>query len=284
MLQGGVSLIDSSFPDRTYSLPVCITVHPSFRVLVDDDDDHSFIAYLVTDMIRCADHTDAAAIATNGVLVSSLGYDEENQSFVSTDGGTYDTVQAWANSLPEEFLTTMFDDLQEQAKERLQALMNRLTGVRPVKTHTMRFTVSDVINSHSRLIAAVEKATEKKLPYIYCLTVAESDHLEAIWERYYQEKEQSLDRKYAQLNPYRSCCFYVGSSHDFRKRLKEHLGYGNPKTYSLQLAHWAQDFSTLELTLECDQYDAALGQDVLQALEDTLWDNMRPMFGRKGSK
>ena len=79
---------------------------------------------------------------------------------------------------------------------------------------------------------------------------------------------------------------YVGRKH--RKpngqRFKEHIGYGAKSTYALHLSHWAQDFPYLELTCHYAQYQEGTAQNLLQALEDALWEKKTPMFGRKGSK
>ena len=55
------------------------------------------------------------------------------------------------------------------------------------------------------------------------------------------------------------------------------------ETYGLHLAYWANQLP-LELEFECAKYQAGLDPQVYQALEDTLWDEMSPMFGRKGAK
>jgi hypothetical protein len=66
-------------------------------------------------------------------------------------------------------------------------------------------------------------------------------------------------------------------------RLKEHLGYGAKATFSLQLAHWTTGLD-LELKFICARYRNSAQPDVFQALEDTLWDLLQPMFGRKGRR
>jgi len=40
----------------------------------------------------------------------------------------------------------------------------------------------------------------------------------------------------------------------------------------------------LELGFTCAKYPVDVSEEVLQALEDTLWDQLKPMFGRKGRR
>jgi hypothetical protein len=89
-------------------------------------------------------------------------------------------------------------------------------------------------------------------------------------------------RAYARLNT-PSSCIYVGSSEKIHQRIKEHLGYGAKGTYSLQLAAWAVPHN-LSLKLWCAQYSEDTASGVLQALEDTLWSELKPMFGRQGAR
>jgi hypothetical protein len=58
---------------------------------------------------------------------------------------------------------------------------------------------------------------------------------------------------------------------------------GSKSTYGLHLAHWAGSLP-IELKFMCAKYQAGLDPQLYQALEDALWDEMSPMFGRRGAK
>lgn len=179
----------------------------------------------------------------------------------------------------------MFNDLQIQATKRLKELSNRVTGVTPTKTGVIKFSISEVLNTPDKLINTVAARSRKGLPYIYALLISESNGLDAIRESFLTAKTKEKNgRAYARLNKEASYCFYVGSSYDFSKRYKEHIGCGAKATYALQLRHWAQDFPSLQLTLAYAEYHQGTEQDLLQALEDALWEKLKPMFGRQGSK
>jgi hypothetical protein len=87
-------------------------------------------------------------------------------------------------------------------------------------------------------------------------------------------------RAYPHLNAQRTC-LYVGSSRSLATRLRDHLGFGPKGTYALQLLHWAPPLS-LQLEFVCARYAEDTPTEVIAALEDTLWEARRPMFGRKG--
>jgi GIY-YIG catalytic domain len=89
-------------------------------------------------------------------------------------------------------------------------------------------------------------------------------------------------RAYPRFNA-QGTCFYVGSSQSVARRFKEHLGFGASKTYALQLVHWARPLS-LELDFVCAKYAENTRFEVIQALEDTLWETRKPMFGRQGRR
>ena len=80
-------------------------------------------------------------------------------------------------------------------------------------------------------------------------------------------------------------CLYVGSSAlaNFEARFKRHCGYygGQDRTFGLKLNKWLHT-DDVTLKLHYWLFDA-LDQEVLQLLEDGLWECKKPLFGRKGS-
>jgi hypothetical protein len=78
-------------------------------------------------------------------------------------------------------------------------------------------------------------------------------------------------------------CLYVGTSRDTEKRLKEHLGFGDNRTYSLHLAKWA---TFLAGGIEVRIHPFELAQDqlhLLPYLEDALAEELKPLLGRRGN-
>jgi len=90
------------------------------------------------------------------------------------------------------------------------------------------------------------------------------------------------NRAYSRSNdPSRS--FYVGSSSSLAKRIREHLGFGHPRTYALHMSQWAGGLDG-GVEMQFFLFDAKVKQKVIQAIEDGLWQRYRPMFGRQGAK
>jgi hypothetical protein len=80
---------------------------------------------------------------------------------------------------------------------------------------------------------------------------------------------------------------YVGSSRDFASRLQQHFGFGNEGTYALHLKRWVPEslcHTPLVLEYWTVRDSTQVRPEVLQTLEDYLWDHSRPVFGRRGSK
>lgn len=75
---------------------------------------------------------------------------------------------------------------------------------------------------------------------------------------------------------------YVGSSEKIRQRLREHLGFGPAKTYSLHMNQWwKSDFG--DIIIRVRVYDNNIGKCALLALEDHWANELQPLFGRRGS-
>jgi hypothetical protein len=183
-------------------------------------------------------------------------------------------------------VTIAFDTLPIRAQAYLKKLTDSVVGVLPVETNTWRF-FTNTLSEHSEppaILSEVSHWAEKKNIYLYtiCLVTQQCNISELIAAFSKAKNTKKNDRAYPRLN-HISRCFYVGSSQDLPGRLKQHLGYGPKGTFALQLAHWANTFE-LELEFQCAKYQSGLAAEVYQILEDTLWEDMSPMFGRKGMK
>ncbi len=77
----------------------------------------------------------------------------------------------------------------------------------------------------------------------------------------------------------KNTCLYVGSSHDIKLRLREHIGKYSPRTYSLHLSKWFSGRVSIDLYIVENDDD-----NDLQLFEDLLWNEFKPIFGRQGKK
>ena len=80
-----------------------------------------------------------------------------------------------------------------------------------------------------------------------------------------------------------SDCLYVGTSRKTPKRLTEHLGFGDHRTYSLHLGRWAADMKG-GVQIRIHPFELESGKlHLLTYLEDALADDLKPMLGRRGN-
>ena len=74
---------------------------------------------------------------------------------------------------------------------------------------------------------------------------------------------------------------YVGSSKDINSRIKQHLGDGNKRTYSLDLIRWLPKGIDLKLDIFSMNLQE---QDVIEIVEQGIWDELQPMFGKRSAQ
>jgi len=179
-----------------------------------------------------------------------------------------------------------FSSLPAKAQAHLASVSKAVSGVVPKETKTWKVQTKSLVEGDQEpsVINEVKAWSEKGCVYLYTFSMAsEKNDPSNLIEAYANAKaSEKGNRAYARLNQ-ASRCMYVGSSEKIHQRLKEHLGFGAKGTYSLQLARWASPFD-LELEFECAKYPAGIDSEVLQALEDTLWAELLPMFGRQGAR
>jgi hypothetical protein len=183
--------------------------------------------------------------------------------------------------------TIEFNSLPTKAQAELIRLSALVAGVVPIETNAWRFVTNTLRPSTAAPTIVIEVAQWAGGGNVYLYTiclVTEQYDLSKIRDAFSAAKATQYGRAYPRINGQsQSRCLYVGSSKKVHQRLKEHLGYGAKGTYALHLAHWASYFP-LELEFKCAKYQAGLDREVYQVLEDTLWDEVSPMFGRKGTK
>ena len=180
----------------------------------------------------------------------------------------------------------LFAELPRRAQESLERISAAVEGVVPTAVASWPIEVSKLpaeANDCPILgeVRAWAGGSERCLYYIDCIT-PDAD-LVAVEDAFkHAKKRAKKTRAYPRPNA-PSSCLYVGSSQSVAKRLEDHLGYGAPGTYALQLRHWAGPLS-LRLEFVCAKYPDATLYSVVQALEDALWEGRTPMFGRQGRK
>lgn len=193
------------------------------------------------------------------------------------------------NPLPRSlFMTTpsKFKSLQSDTCKVLSDCAKQAAAVASPKVITFHFCIEngDFVSLDKTLREEICKATTNdKYVAIYVFECINSDNntRQASWDAYLAAKNAG-GRAYARSNAL-SNVLYVGSSRSMPKRFSEHLGHGNKNTYAMHLIHWAKGLN-LEIEFTCALYAASTNNKVIQAMEDCLWESLKPMLGRKGSK
>lgn len=170
--------------------------------------------------------------------------------------------------------------------EKLKAIADGLIGLHPIETKTVIFNTR-ILYPESDFPEFVNDFTTwemmQKSIFVYYFSVSQNADLEIIHKRVADAKKARIaQRAYPRVNS-PSRYLYVGSSREIAKRIKEHLGFGYQKTYAMNLAFWCNGLN-LDINISCMRYNLTIKKDVIQALEDGLWDYLKPLLGRQGAR
>lgn len=71
---------------------------------------------------------------------------------------------------------------------------------------------------------------------------------------------------------------YVGTSKTIKSRIRQHLGYGPKRTYSMDLIHWFPKKIDINLSI----YKVSMNNDfAIELIEQAIWDLKEPQFGKR---
>lgn len=76
---------------------------------------------------------------------------------------------------------------------------------------------------------------------------------------------------------------YVGSSEEIRPRLKQHLWRASRTTYAVNLALWCPEGDG-GITVKVQPILGDPSREIRQDIEDTLWQQLMPRFGKPGGR
>jgi hypothetical protein len=112
-----------------------------------------------------------------------------------------------------------------------------------------------------------------------------------------KRKELGKEYKLARFKPRGSkpqkkpLCLYVGSSIGTKRtgittRIKQHLEKSSSGTFALHLAAWCKNDESIEINFDIWDFSSVVeGNPIyLQIIEDIIWENYKPLFGKKGAK
>jgi len=186
---------------------------------------------------------------------------------------------------------TDFSILPMKAQTRLAQISDVVSGVVPIETRLWKIQTQFLAEGGQEpgIVSEVKEWFEKRCLYLYTFQIASENIDPSILVSAYSHAKETKkgSRAYARLNPasanQASTCMYVGSSEKIHQRLKDHLGFGAKEIFAIHLAYWASSIG-IELNFECAKYPTGTSKIALQALEDTLWEELLPIFGRQGAR
>lgn len=171
-------------------------------------------------------------------------------------------------------------DLEEVRKKLISQLQEDIQRIQmaeiPDAVKSITFTVAQVKDEQGIKTIASHLPVEGN--HIYWFDVSNPEPL----LRAFSKRDQSVVYKIARDNKgVDSKCMYVGSctKTKLKDRFKQHCGWGNMHTYSLQLQHWLDD-TDLEITFS---YVRLADARVAEHLEDQLHRQLKPLFGKPGA-
>lgn len=181
-----------------------------------------------------------------------------------------------------------FTKLPQIAHADLTGLAGQVLGVPDPAFEQFPFH-TNLLGLPQELLSLTRKVQDWMLPkhrYLYYLrSDAPNNLLEEAGTKFAGAKELKLNgRSYARFNEFEpSPYWYVGTCSNLALRFKEHLGLGAKSTYALHLKFWARELN-MPLEFVAARYRPDVSRDLVDALEDSLWEDVRPMFGRKGRR
>lgn len=181
----------------------------------------------------------------------------------------------------------VFKLLPDKARNHLQKLAALIPDIEPIDRGILRIQTHQLNPEIERrdLLDKVSSQTCRDHQYLYYFQAVNNPDITEIKRTFLDIKKREKNQRAYPRFIHQSEFLYVGSSSKLSQRFKEHLGYGSKKTYSLQLCHWASNLN-LELDFIYAKYpqDIARDRNVIQVIEDTLWNELKPMFGRRGQR
>ena len=156
----------------------------------------------------------------------------------------------------------------------------------PITTLRIRF---DALSSESlkELLKSVPSGYAKAdshTDYIYVIQISDgaTGLVGELQTQLQKEKRNGTDYPRTNAAPQDGLTLYVGRSRNLKKRLREHLGAGAPGVFALHLQRWAPSVkASIVISIMCFDAEDEL---LIQAIEDGIWEALKPAFGRKGGR
>jgi hypothetical protein len=184
-----------------------------------------------------------------------------------------------------------YSETFENISKNLHNLAEQISKTEPIDSCSLRITFNDMRGNETG-----KKRLDKICPdfrqwqnksnsyFIYIITPDDKIEISQYHEQFKKAKQDS-NRAFSRINKEGNApiTFYVGSSKSLLSRIEQHLGFGTERVYALHMNRWIENLKGA-ITIECLEFARDVGMDVVQAIEDGLWAEKKPIFGRRGSK
>ena len=185
------------------------------------------------------------------------------------------------------------NDLIKRAQNTLSEQLKRLDRVITKDWISLEFNSLDFRTDENikELCETISKHSTPVIYRIYVNSVTDQKTLVSNYLSFHEsnrKKQRGVDRfNISKFNGGDSLTLYVGSSAKFKSRLESHLGKGSIRTFALKINKWdnALDYKLKINVFKVEYLDGSpVPQNVLELIEQEVWDIHRPVFGKKSGK
>lgn len=183
--------------------------------------------------------------------------------------------------------------LDESLKTFAQALLKERANALPLvefgQQNQFTFSLKQVRDGApeakiSELLSTENWPYSKKQPAIYVISANDIDCAKVLANAFPDKKDRSFSGPRVNKDNKGEKTLYVGSSENVAKRLTEHIWRAKHRnTYALNLGLWCPNSEGyihvhVQPILNCNS------REVRQDLEDALWQQLKPIFGKRGGR
>lgn len=149
-------------------------------------------------------------------------------------------------------------------------------GLRDATIEQIKEQLADVPSGHSK------RQMDSDYIYVIGFVPGATSPLSILTERLGKARKTASDFCRINEGGTDTQTLYVGRSKTLRSRLRQHLGANSQGVYAMHLLRWALG-TDVEISISYMRFESK--DDLLiQAIEDGLWESLRPAFGRKGER
>lgn len=175
---------------------------------------------------------------------------------------------------------------KRQLIKSLSGWLQEISKFAPPSPHIFQLH-SAILKNPEKIDKFLLQLKEIEGPCIYRISIPNLKFCSKIrqcFEYFHEEnlpKEKAIKRNLSRMMEKESEFLYVGSSRNhIHRRIKQHLGYANHRIYSLDLKFWFPP----NIKLKIEVYPVRLNNDLLIFMEQKLWANSKPMFGKQSGQ